>query len=997
MAGPRIPIASYRLQFFAGFQFSDAENVVPYLEDLGVTDVYSSPLLKSRFGSIHGYDVTDHSQIDGELGGEEAFCQFSDRLRERDMGLILDVVPNHMEIDDPSNTWWQDVLENGPGSQYAGHFDIDWDPPKLHLKNRVLLPVLGDQFGKVLENGEIRLFYADGAFAVAYYEHRFPIDPRTAAAVLETVAEHVRFTSEPDSPDLVELESILTSLRHLPKRTEQDTDALNERRRETQVAKRRLASLTESSATVRRAIEGVVVDWSGRPGEPESFDRLEQLLARQAYRLSDWRVAADEINYRRFFDINDLAAIRVEDPTVFAAVHDVLLHQVGEGRVTGVRIDHPDGLYDPEHYFATLQSECGRVAPAGDHAASRVTAHTAECSIYAVAEKILSRNEQLPIEWAVHGTSGYEMLNLINGLFVDPEGEQPLLDLYSEVAGISSPSRSQPKAEESVDQPESPPRPFSAAVGGYEDLVYQCKKVILKVSMSSELHMLARRLDAVSEQHRWSRDFTLWGLHEALREVIACFPVYRTYVTPTTVELTEEERRQVQFAVQSAIRRNPAIDRSIFEFIRSVVMLENFEGLTDEQAHRRREFVSKFQQLTGPVMAKGWEDTAFYRVFPLASLNEVGGEPEHFSVSLDEFHRQNTVRCARWPYGMVALSTHDTKRSEDVRAWINVLSETPKPWSEAVARWREMNAGKKTILEGVPVPDANEEYLLYQTLIGTWPLNETTEPEHLEFVERIGGYMEKALREAKVHTSWVSPDADYEQAMLKFVRGVLTHDPENAFPEDFANFRRRFSLPGLCNALAQVVLKNTVPGVPDMYQGCELWNFCLVDPDNRQPVDYEHRRQLLASLKEPENGLDWLIGDMLENWRDGRVKLFTTHRSLNFRRDHRDVFLDGDYLAPEVSGEKAEHACAFIRRTVGKSVFVAVPRCTLRLTEGDGLPLGGEVWRDTAVIVPPDTPAQWRNVFTGEVVEIISEGAERKLYLADALKTFPVALLESVS
>lgn len=967
MNGVRIPVATYRLQFHRQFGFEQARSIVDYLQRLGITDVYASPTLKSRSGSMHGYDVTDHSRLNPELGGEEAFEQFSDALRERELGLIVDVVPNHMEIDDDANRWWQDVLENGASSVYAKFFDIDWRPPKRDLRNRVLLPVLGDQFGKILENGEITLSYANGGFFVNYYAHRFPVDPRTTTEMLDTVAEHVRFALGPEDESLIELESIVTSLRHLPDRTTTDPDELAERQREKQVAKRRLARLAEDSAVVRRSIEGVLVEWSGRQGEPESFDRLEKLLREQVYRLSHWRVAVDEINYRRFFDINDLAAIRVEDPHVFSAVHEVVLRLISEGRVTGLRIDHPDGLYDPESYFLTLQNEARRVLPAGGGSA-KLPITGLDCVIYIAVEKILGEHESLPMNWAVHGTTGYEMLNLINGLFVHGESREQLLQFYEQLYG------------QRVD---------------FDDLVYQCKRIILKVSMSSEMHVLARQLDRLSEQHRWSRDFTMWSLHEALREVIACFPVYRTYIQQDTSEVTDEDRRQVETAVRIARRRNPATDRSVFDFIQSVLLLQEPEELSDEQSRARRDFVMKFQQLTGPVMAKGLEDTTFYRVYPLASLNEVGGEPGSYSVPLADFHKRNMVRCARWPYGMSATSTHDTKRSEDARAWMNVLSEIPQQWIERIERWQQWNGGKKVQVDGVSAPDSNEEYLLYQTLVGTWPLEQATDVQFLEYVERISQYMQKALREAKLHTSWVNPDSDYESAVDRFIRAILSRDSNNPFVADFNELRHWLDRPGMVNALGQALLKMTVPGVPDFYQGCELWSFNLVDPDNRRPVDYGLRARMLDEIQRREqDDIHGLLQDILDHWHDGRVKLFMTYRALNFRRAHLTFFLDGEYVPVEAQGDHASNVCAFLRRDRDKACLVVVPLFTMNLTHGDRLPLGDEVWQGTTLALPATVSQRWRNVLTDE--ELSTTDGNGTLAVGAALQRFPVALLEAL-
>jgi (1->4)-alpha-D-glucan 1-alpha-D-glucosylmutase len=695
MTSVRIPVSTYRLQLNSDLRFADVQALVPYFHRLGITDLYASPFLKARPGSRHGYDVIDHTSINREIGSEEELSTLTVALGEYGMGLIADVVPNHMGIDDEANRWWWDVLENGPSSPYAKFFDIDWAPPKEGLANKVLLPILSDQYGKILENGEIHLVFEAGAFVITYYERRFPVGPRSSVAILEPACERVRLQLDAADPHLVELESIITSLRVLPPRTVRDPEQVRVRLREKEVAKRRLGDLTEASETVRQAIEETVAVINGRRGDPQSFDQLEALLAHQAYRLSYWRVATDEINYRRFFDINHLAAIRVEEPEVFEAVHGVILRFLGTGQVTGLRIDHPDGLFDPAQYFLDLQSACRRILPNSSSTAVAPSEGMTERACYVVVEKILVRDEQLRPDWAVHGTTGYEFLNLVNGLFVDAAAERYFHELYARLT--------------------APPFRFG-------DIAYQSKNLILNSTMSAELHVLARRLDRISEQHRWSRDFTLFSLQEALAEVIACFPVYRTYICGVKNMVGDEDYHYIASALRTAKRRNPAVSESIFDFVASVLLLQDPEGISEVDRAARRDFVMRFQQITGPVMAKGIEDTAFYRAFPLASLNEVGGNPERFGVAIDAFHRHNAERLDNWPHTLLTTTSHDTKRSEDVRARINVLSEMPRDWERAVQRWRAMNRNKKVELDGAEVPDPQEEYLLYQTLIGTWPL-----------------------------------------------------------------------------------------------------------------------------------------------------------------------------------------------------------------------------------------------------------------------------------
>ena len=975
----RIPVSTYRLQLNSDLRFADVQALVAYFHRLGITDLYASPFLKARRGSQHGYDVIDHTSINPEIGSDEDLAALTAALAGYEMGLIADVVPNHMGIDDEANRWWWDVLENGPSSPAAKFFDIDWTPPKEGLANKVLLPILSDQYGKVLENGEIHLLFEAGAFVIAYYERRFPVSPRSSIAILEPACERVRALLDAGDPHLVELESIITSLRVLPPRTETDPERVRIRLREKEVAKRRLAALTEANETVREAIEQTVAAMNGRRGDPHSFDQLEALLAHQAYRLSYWRVATDEINYRRFFDVNHLAAIRVEEPEVFEAVHGVVLRLLGTGQVTGLRIDHPDGLFDPAQYFLDLQSACRRILPNAPSTAGELSEGTTERACYVVVEKILVRDERLRPDWAVHGTTGYEFLNLVNGLFVDPAAERHFHELYARMTG----------------------QPFR-----FGDIAYQSKKLILDATMSAELHVLARRLDRISEQHRWSRDFTLFSLQEALAEVIACFPVYRTYICGVKNMVGDEDHHYILSALRTAKRRNPAMSESIFDFVASVLLLQDPEGISEADRAARRDFVMRFQQITGPIMAKGIEDTAFYRVFPLASLNEVGGNPERFGLPIDAFHRQNAERLTSWPHAMLTTSSHDTKRSEDVRARINVLSEMPRDWERAIQRWQSMNRAKKVELDGAEVPDPQEEYLLYQTLIGTWllqpvdeeahaqfvqrierymqtlisawPLQPMDEEAHAQFVQRIERYMEKALKEAKLHTSWINPNEAYDQAVRQFVRDILSPDGDNRFLADFRRFQGRIAQAGMWNSLSQTLLKITSPGVPDFYQGTELWDFSLVDPDNRRPVDFRTRVTMLDELQQRESkDLTSLVRELVARRTDGRIKLYITYKALNFRRGHRDLFEQGAYQPLTVSGAKEDHVLAFARHLGNCWALVAVPRLVVKLSPSAKPPLGKRIWKETVLHLPEGAPNGWQNVFTGEALTVSDKQHDR--------------------
>jgi (1->4)-alpha-D-glucan 1-alpha-D-glucosylmutase len=962
------PAASYRVQFNRSFTFEDAADLVEYLDELGVTDLYASPFLMARPGSLHGYDVTDHGRFNPEIGDEASFLRLSMELERHRMGLIVDVVPNHMCVSHPSNRWWWDVLENGPSSPFARFFDIEWHPPKDELANKVLLPVLGDQYGRVLENHEIEVIYSDDEFKLWFYGTPLPLAPRTWTMILEPAAAKLRDKLHPDDEQVAELESIITALGHLSGNTETDDAKIRERQREKEIIKKRLSTLTGASPEAVQAIREALVEINGERGNPRSFDRLERLLESEAYRLSFWRVAMDEINYRRFFDINDLAAIRVEDPQVFGPVHALIFDLVKQGHVTGLRVDHPDGLCEPEKYFRYLQD-----ATKAQRGLARRNGGTgnngAERTFYIVAEKILTGNEALRTSWAVEGTTGYSFLNLVNGLFVDHSKERAFRQLYTRFTGWQ---------------------------GAFEDLTCDSKRLILQVSMAAELNVLARKLDRISEQHRWSRDFTLENLRGALREVLSTFPVYRTYIREDDQKLDVEDQRQINTAIREAKRRNPAVSASVFDFIQSVLLLDHPDGLTQAQRAERHLFTMRFQQLTGPVMAKGLEDTAFYRYYPLISLNDVGGGPERFGTSVNAFHRRNLIRGEVWPNTMNATSTHDTKLGEDVRARIDVLSEMPGEWYRATRRWREMNRRWKTKVGERMAPDSNEEYLLYQILVGSWPLLPMKNGEHAVYIERIQSYMEKALREAKVHTSWINPNADYDQALKKFVADVLSPSPANAFLEDFRQFQAPIARAGMWNSISQVVLKAVSPGVPDFYQGNELWCFNLVDPDNRRPVDFRLRREMLAKLR-PSNGRDAavLIKRLAANPCDGAIKLYVTSRALRLRKDHRELFARGSYVPLTASGSRANHVVGFARTLAGKTIVVLAGRFLLRMFNSHPAPTG-EIWGNTVVTLPRAIDQRdFQDAFTGQHVSAEQRDGAPAFVLASAFSHCPVALLVS--
>ncbi|MBN1395527.1 MAG: malto-oligosyltrehalose synthase [Pirellulales bacterium] len=1067
------PETTYRLQLNRErMTFNDAAALVPYLHELGVGHVYASPSMKAAAGSPHGYDVVDYGRLNPELGGEEGYAALVAALHGHGMGLIQDIVPNHMGIVAAENALWSNVLENGPGSPYARYFDVDWRPVKAELANKVLLPLLGGQYGEVLESGQLRLEYREGAFFVRYCQRRLPLDPRTYSAVLANRLDELTETLGAASDELRELESILTALEYLPPATETDPLRANERQREKEVVKRRLRQLTEKCKPIAEHIERNLAELNGAPDDPRSYDRLDELLNAQVYRLAHWKSAADEVNYRRFFDINELAAVCTEDPQVFDLIHKAIFEMLVRGEIDGLRIDHIDGLFDPLEYLWRLQwgyvkslarASHGRLfekrvesnnveqsplAVQNDNSQSKASKQqweaveaqvlielwrglgghpppdllleespddgalpwrliepqrtnevaypTYRLPLYVLVEKILSPEESLPESWPVAGTTGYDFLNPVNRLLVDRSGLHELLKIYKRFTGLRT---------------------------DFREVTHQARLLILRVAMSSDLHLLAHRINRISERHRRTRDYTLDSLRLALREILTCFPEYRTYIRRRMV--SERDRRVISRAAAQAKRRNPARDTALFDFIRDVLLLEQPPGLDEEGRDQRDLFVGRFQQVTSPLVAKGIEDTAFYQYLPLASLNEVGGDPIGGAGTVAEFHEQNLDRLAKRPGSLIATTTHDTKRSEDVRARINVISEIPRQWRTAVNRWSRSNRRHRREVDGQPAPSRNDEYLLYQTLLGVWPLDPPDGDGWRLFVERMQGYMEKATREAKRRTSWISPNEEYDAAVRDFVAAVLDDNPKNRFLADFRKFEDHVVDFGLYGALSQALLKLTSPGVPDLYQGQELWEFWLVDPDNRRPVDFDRRRWLLAEIQSVVTAGDdeqlTLVRYLAENPRDSRLKLLVTWQALQFRRRCAELFRSGRYEPLAVEGFAADHICAFAWR-VGQAVpdtnkketdtsvrhsltyediaIVAVPRLLMSLaarfheeSHDPWRPLGESAWRDTRVSIaglPPDRPLM--NLFTGQACPFDDSGLSAAKLFAD----FPVALLSNL-
>lgn len=951
-------MATYRLQLNRNFTFCDAASIVPYLHELGITHCYVSPYLRARPGSLHGYDIIDHNALNPEIGTPADYEHFVEELHRHGMGQILDIVPNHMGVMGSDNAWWLDVLENGESSDYAHFFDIDWDPIKDELRGKVLIPILGEQYGNELEKGELKLILDEdrGEFSIFYHQHRFPVDPSEYPRILNHDIETLEQKLGANNEDFLELQSISTAFGHLPARHGLTREQRAERNREKEVQKRRLAAVCGESPEVQEFLRKIISVFNGTPGDSRSFDLLHELIKAQVYRLAQWRVAADDINYRRFFDVNDLAALRMENEDVFDATHRLVLNLVREGKVNGLRIDHPDGLFDPGRYLDRLRRKL----------TEKLNGHAK--GLYVVVEKILTGKEQLRRDWPVDGTTGYEFADAVNGLFVAHNSAEKMERVYRFFTGCSK---------------------------EYGDLGYECKKLILKVSLASELNVLANLLIRIALSNRHTCDFTLNSLRSALAEIIASFPVYRTYVNEKNV--SAEDRRYVELAVRAGRRRSSAPDLSVFDFVRRVLLVEinGAESETYKQAVVR--FAMKFQQVTAAVMAKGLEDTAFYRYNRLVSLNDVGGNPGKFGVSVEEFHRANQERMGSWPHSMLATSTHDSKRSEDVRARIDVLSEIPSIWRRKLGRWRDWNRNKKTNTEDLVAPTRNDEYLLYQTLVGTWPADSVNEKQWDDYTERIEQYMVKAVREAKEYTRWANQDSDYEQALSTFVRSILHRSDTNLFLEDLADFQRRISRAGALNSLSQTLLKLTSPGVPDIYQGSELFEFALVDPDNRRPVDYDRRRAALTKLRAAttggqKNGL----GKFAANPGNSCLKLYLTWKALQVRNERRLLFEEGNYIPVRATGDRAENVVAFAREHEGKSAVIAVPRlCATLLGDEFESVCNEAVWGNTRLEIAHSSAACFHNAFTGECTPIESNHQQCTLQLSKIMRQFPVALLLS--
>lgn len=926
----RIPTATYRLQFTPEFGFDQARAIADYLADLGISDLYASPIFKARSGSTHGYDVVDATQLNPELGSVESFEALIHTAQELGLGWLQDIVPNHMAYSS-DNAYLMDVLEHGPDSTYTDYFDLAWNAPGGDRQTRILAPLLGDFYGTSLEKGDIQLQYDQSGLSVNYYSLKLPLRLESYTRLLTFNLGKLTRTLGRNHPDFIKLLGVLYILKSVP-------SEVTGKQRQDQIAfiKGLMWELYTANEVIREFIDENLATFNGDPTQPDSFNLLDGILNEQFYRLAFWKVGAEEMNYRRFFTVNELISVKVEEPRVFHTTHSLIQKLVENHTFTGIRIDHIDGLYNPTQYLERLRDKLG--------------------DTYITVEKILELTEDLPREWAIQGTSGYDFLNSVNGLFCQTEHEGRFDAIYYA---------------------------FLSSRMDYDSLVRANKHLILEKNLAGDLDNLAALLKTISNKYRYGNDFTLNGLKRAIAEVLVCFPVYRTYVTPEGVGAGD--RTCIQAVIQAAKAQAPLLQHEM-TFIEKVMLLEFDSTLTQAERDQWLYFVMRMQQYSGPLMAKGVEDTTLYVYNRLISLNEVGGNPGHFGLSVEAFHRFNQAHQTHWPHTMNTTATHDTKRGEDVRARLNVLSELPDQWEQQVNTWSAMNRLHRGSRQGLPMPDRNDEYFLYQTLVGAFPL---AEAEHESFAARLKDYCIKAIREAKVHTAWLRADSEYEDACLTFIDKILDPAVSRDFLQIFRPFQQRIAAYGIWNSLSQTLLKIAAPGVPDFYQGTELWELSLVDPDNRRPVDFAQRRALLSDLRDRrKTDLPGLLHELIEHRLDGRIKLFLIAQGLKARTEFQALFQSGRYVPLQVNGPQANHIIAFARQHGDQTAVAIAPRFLTSLIEPDQAPLGESVWQETQITLSAPTSGSWYNVLTHQSLKATSS-----LSVGAALTDFPVALL----
>ena len=899
----KIPRATYRLQFHSKFTFLDAQRIVEYLSHLGISDIYASPIFKSKKDSIHGYDIVDPAQINPQLGGKEAFDRLISKAQEQGLGWLQDIVPNHMAFDS-ENRLLMDILENGPRSKYYPFFDIQWDHPYEHLKGKVLAPFLGDIYGKCLDKNEIKLNFDEDGFNVCFYEWKFPLKIESYAQVFGSNLNWLEGKIQREEKDYIQFLEISSHFKNLSE-TADPSDHYNQ----LALMKAHLWKLYLSNAVIKGYIDSLVTAFNGTPGDPHSLNKLDELLSDQFFKLSFWKVGNEELNYRRFFTINGLLSLRVENQEVFEYTHNFIFQLIKSGQISGLRVDHVDGLYDPIAYLNKLKQR--------------------DADLYITLEKILDINEQLPSCMPVQGTTGYDFMNIVNGVFIDSSNEKIFDRIYTSFTGQNT---------------------------SYRKFVSDKKKLFMGQQMAGDIDNLAHLLKKIINVDRYGKDMTMYALRRSIVEIMAQFPVYRAYMGEQ--ELNEKDKVHIKEAIARAENKNPGLINEL-SLISKILLLEFAPDLAAKKKEEYYHFTKKFQQFSGALMAKGAEDTTFYIYNRFISLNEVGGDPSVFGLSLKDFHESMVERQSKWPHTMNATSTHDTKRGEDVRARLNVLSEIPKQWQQQVMLWNRLTKDKKKTVNGAKAPDRNDEYFIYQTLVGAYPFDEK---EQEKFTQRMKEYIIKAIREAKIHTTWIKQDNNYEEACIHFIQELLKPERNNEFLNSFLLFQKQIALDGIINSLSQTMLKLTCPGIPDFYQGTELWDLNLVDPDNRRPVDYQHRMNLLQEIKSKDS-LDF-IQEILKNKNDGKIKLFLISKALEIRKQYADLFQKGEYIPLEIQGDLHKYMIAFARKWGQFWAITVVPRFSKQLAEEQ------HQWKDAFLFLPKDAPQQWRNVFTGEKLNI---------------------------
>ena len=926
----RIPSSSYRIQFNINFDFKKARDIMKYLASLCITDIYASPIFKAKKGSLHGYDVVDMNQLNPDLGTESDFEELMNNIKKAGMGWLQDIVPNHMAFDG-ENTMLMDVLENGPQSEYFDFFDIEWKHFYEGLSERLLAPFLGKHYSESLDAREIILNYDSDGFYISYYSLKMPLKIESYVRIITHRLPVLKRKLGEDHPDLIKFLGVLYSLKTLPVSKEERPARYSQ----IQFIKRILRELFNNNLTIQEFIKNNVAIFNGETGAGSDLSLLDSLLSEQLFRLSFWKVATEELNYRRFFNINGLISVRMEEERVFNATHALILNLIKAKKITGLRIDHIDGLYDPTGYLKKLRESTG--------------------DVYIMVEKILQHEEALPSLWAIQGTTGYDFLNYVNGVFCDDRNGSKFNKLYYTFTGSKT---------------------------SYEAMLYEKRKMIIEKDMTGDVDNLAHLLKKISSKNRYGYDMSLYGLKKAIIEILAHFPVYRTYISHDVY--TDRDRFYMNEAIEKAREMNLALLYEL-DFLESFLLLKFDEKLSGENKDEWIHFVMRFQQLTGPLMAKGFEDTTLYVYNRLLSLNDVGGSPDNFGVSSTEFHEFNLKRSRRQPHSINATSTHDTKRGEDVRARINVLSEIPDIWESNLKKWSRINRRKKKTIKGTTVPDKNDEYFLYQTMVGAMPLRKE---EFDHFKIRLKDYIIKAVREAKVHTAWLKPDTDYEENFLAFIEKLFYPSDKNQFLEEFLKFQKMISFYGTFNSLSQTLLKITSPGIPDFYQGSEFWDLNLVDPDNRRPVDFSLRSWLLNEIKSREGDLSRLINELFSTREDGRIKLFLMYKLLSIRQKHRKLFEKGDYIPIEIDGKYKDSVISFARMHGPLWAITVAPRFLTGVVKENQYPLGTVVWGDTHLILPDNAPVVWREMITGSTLK-----SERRVLVGEALRQFPAAVL----